>query len=302
MEITNWQRMEIWFQENWNDVQYLTISEMVDRKEDRLGRYDLPENTAWSDGLIQQALEWLREKMDQIAVGQYRTRFRVYLYSVKGEGKNTFVLTVTDPQWQDTPPEPTVHAVADEVERRGLRSVEQAWSAWGNQVLGATDRLTKISLSVADKSDQIARAQAEQSAAETRAAREQVNDLVAASTQQRISEAQARADLVAATTRHKVSEEEKVFKADLAKGALDQLGSLASAMMLRESGLDPDMGEVLVSLQASPELMTALRDPSVRAQLKDQDNLRSLAALLQMATQQNTDTDNGGADAQQPDA
>jgi len=300
MEITNWSRMEDWFREHWEHVACLTVSELIDRKEERLGRYDLPERATWSEGLIEEALNWLRDQMDRIAIGQHCTRFRVYLYGVKGEDKNTFVLTATDPQWQDAPSKPTVHAAADEVERRGLRSVEQAWTAWSNQVLGATERLTQISLSVADKSDQIARAQAEQSASETRAAREQVNELVSASTQQRISEAQARAELVAATTRHKVSEEEKVFKADLAKGALDQIGSLANAMMLRESGLDPEMSEVLVSLQASPELMTALRDPSVRAQLKDQENLRSLAALLQMATQQPHDT--GENHAPRPDA
>ena len=207
------------------------------------------------------------------------------------------MLTVTDEQWKDAPAEPSVTTVADEVERRGMRRVEQAWSTWSDQMLEATERLVTISLGVADKSDQIARAQAEQSAAETRAAREQVNELVASNTRQRISEAEAHAELIAANTRQQVAEEEKVFKADLAKGALDQIGSLANAMMLRESGVDPEMSEVLVSLQGSPELMTALRDPRVRAQLKDPGNLRDLAALLQMASQQNTN--DGGGDAQQ---
>lgn len=296
MEITNWAPLERWFRENWRDVEYLTIAELIDRKEDRLGRYDLPEGTAWTDGLIQQALGWLRERISAVATGQYRTRFRVYLYGVKGEGKHTWVLTVTDEQWKDSPVEATVETVADEVERRGLRRVEQAWSTWSDQMLEATERLVGISLGVADKSDQIARAQAEQSAAETRAAREQVNELVSSNTRQRISEAEAHAELVAANTRQQVSEEEKVFKADLAKGALDQLGSLASAMMLRESGVDPEMSEVLVSLQGSPELMAALRDPSVRAQLRDPGNLRDLATLLKMTSQQNTN--DGGGDAQ----
>ena len=69
-------------------------------------------------------------------------------------------------------------------------------------------------------------------------------------------------------------------------------------MMLRESGVDPEMSEVLLSLQGSPELMAALRDPSVRAQLRDPGNLRDLATLLKMTSQQNTN--DGGGDAQQP--
>ncbi len=296
MEITNWGPLEAWFRENWRDVEYLTLAELIDRREDRLGRYDLPDGTVWTDGLIQKALSWLRDKIDAVAAGQYRTRFRVYLYGVKGEGKHTWVLTVTDEAWRDTEAQTTVETVADEVERRGMRRVEQAWSTWSNQMLEATERLVGISLGVADKSDQIARAQAEQSAAETRAARSQVNELVASNTRQRLAEAEAQAELVAATTRQRVSEEEKTFKADLARDAIGQLGSLANAVMLRESGVDPQMSEVLLSLQGSPELMAALRDPNVRAQLRDPGNLRDLATLLKMTSQQNSD---GGGDAQE---
>ncbi len=297
MEITNWSSLEAWFREHCREVEYLTLAELLDRKEERLGRYDLPEGTAWSMALIQQALSWLHDKISAIATGQYRTRFRVYLYGVKGEGKHTWVLTATDEQWKDTPPETSVETVVDEVERRGMRRVEQAWSTWSSQMLDATERLVSISLGVADKSDQIARAQAEQSAAETRAARAQVNELVASNTRQRLAEAEAQAELVAATTRQRVSEEEKTFKADLARDAIGQIGSLANAMMLRESGVDPEMSEVLLSLRGSPELMAALRDPRVRAQLRDPGNLRDLAALLQMASQPNP---NDGEDDAQP--
>ena len=295
MEIANWSSLEAWFCENWRDVEYLTVSELVDRREERLGRYDLPEGGGWTEGLIQEALAWVREKISAVAIGQYRTRFRVYLYGVKGEGKHTWVLTATDEQWQDLPVQATVETVADEVERRGMRRVEEAWSIWSSRVLDATERLVGISLGVADKSDQIARAQAEQSAAETRAARAQVNELVASNTRQRISEAEAHAQLIAATTRQQVAEEEKTFKADLARDALGQLGGLANAMLLRESGLNPEMSDVLVSLQGSPELMAALRNPRVRAQLKDPNNLRDLASLLQMASQQTTQEGEGDA-------
>lgn len=297
MEIINWSAIETGLAEHGAEVEYLTISERVNRKEERLGRLNLPEDL-WGEERCRFALDWLDQQIRRVATGQHRTGFRVYLYGPKASNKHTFTITAVDEDPEEVLAEVTVQSVADEVERRSLFKLERAWESLVAQLMSRTGQIVELSMTVAQQADQIARNQAQQAAEESRAARQQVTDLVNANTHRQIAEAQAKAELVTLSAQQRAAEEEKTFKSDLARDALGQLGGLANAIMMRQAGLppiDPELSEVLASLQSSPELMDALKQPNVRAQLKDPHNLRTLAELLKATGEANF---SGGPDAQ----
>jgi len=128
--------------------------------------------------------------------------------------------------------------------------------------------------------------------------RGQVDELVASILEHRYNEVEAH-------ERRRLEERAGDTRTELARDALRQLGSAASAF-LAGKGMPPDLAEVYGSISASPELTEVLRSPGVRTLMKDPDNLRGLAAMLQAAglqaeaAQQNAAAAANGSDP--PDA
>lgn len=85
-------------------------------------------------------------------------------------------------------------------------------------------------------------------------------------------------------TEQKVDERQLRIREELGKTFLSELGSLGRALASSKLGMAPELLELGDLLSTSPELAEALRDPGVRALLKDDKTRKELAQLLMLAS------------------
>ncbi|MCO4747832.1 MAG: hypothetical protein KC912_23755 [Proteobacteria bacterium] len=67
--------------------------------------------------------------------------------------------------------------------------------------------------------------------------------------------------------------------------ALTQLGDAAKLYLTAQTGLPPDLIDLMQELGEHDELIAALRDPRVRTLMKDRETVRGLAAFIQQAAE-----------------
>ena len=99
-------------------------------------------------------------------------------------------------------------------------------------------------------------------------------------------------------TEQKVDERQLRVREELGKTFLSELGSLGRVLASSKLGVTPELVELGDIVSASPELAEAVRDPSVRALLKDEKTTRELAQLLRLAAHKS----NGGGNSTPPQA
>ena len=90
----------------------------------------------------------------------------------------------------------------------------------------------------------------------------------------------------------KVDERQLRVREELGKTFLSELGSLGRVVASSKLGMAPEIMELGDLISTSPELAEALRDPQVRALLKDEKTRKELAQLLMLASKK-PQTDGG---------
>ena len=81
----------------------------------------------------------------------------------------------------------------------------------------------------------------------------------------------------------KVDERQLRMREELGKTFLSELGSLGRVLATSKLGAPPELLELGDLVASSPELAEAIRDPQVRAMLKDEKTRKELAQLLTVA-------------------
>ena len=228
------------------------------------------------------ACRWLRDCAARNTVGDPMRRFRVRIYGPKATDKldsGSFVCRnhdyadEVDTEAADAAvrelriPQPTFDQSAKDSTLRGLKALGDYYAQWGQIVLGSVGQLQGVNNSMLARLHR-----------QLQESRGQVDELVASILEFRVSEVEAH-------ERRRIEEHAGDTRSELARDALQQLGTAATAFLAGRS-LPPDLLETFGSLSTSPELTEALRDPRVRALMKDPDNLRGLAAMLQAAGKQ----------------
>ncbi len=70
---------------------------------------------------------------------------------------------------------------------------------------------------------------------------------------------------------------------ELGKTFIAELGTFGRAVAAAKFGMAPELAELMDVVQASPELLDALKSPAVRQMLKDEKTRKELAELLNLA-------------------
>lgn len=76
---------------------------------------------------------------------------------------------------------------------------------------------------------------------------------------------------------------EAKVREELGRQFISELGTLGRVVASAKLGLSPELVDLFETVNASPELLDALRSPDVRRLLKDEKTRKELAELLKMA-------------------
>lgn len=225
------------------------------------------------------ACRWMRELALSNTVGEEWCRFRVKAFGPKGTKvlhTGTFIvrnhefdleLPVPSETRDLKIPLPTFDQAAGAGAAKGIKALGDYYAQWGRIVLGSVGQLQGVN------NEMMARLHKQ--LAESRG---QVDQLVASILENRVAELELAEEKQA-------NERQDDARHALAREALAQLGDAAKAF-LTARGINPEMADVLGVLGNSPDLMSALNDPGVRALMQDPNNLTGLAQMLKSAGQQ----------------
>ena len=226
------------------------------------------------------ACRWVRDCAIRNTVGETFRRFRVRIHGPKGAPKidaGTFICR--NHHWIEEPPAaseampdlriptPTFDQSAKDSTLKGIKALGDYYAQWGQIVLGSVGQLQGVNNSMLARLHR-----------QLQESRGQVDELVASILEFRHNEVEAH-------ERRRLEERAGDTRTELARDALQQLGTAATAFLAGRS-LPPDLLETFGAISTSPELTETLRDPKVRDLMKDPDNLRGLAAMLQAASRQ----------------
>ncbi len=283
--IQGWEDIAELVRDQTRDVSYLTVAERLGTREEQLAKVTVAEMPSWASDSDQakvasNAMSDLARELRGQADGA-RSSYRVHVYGPKGVRLLTRTVTVLDAEGE--PSGTNAEAVMAEVGAQGAFALGTAWQQFTTTVMSQTKAFGDLCLKQMAKVDEISRTQAELTAKETAAARQQVNELVAMVAQAKMSEAEARAELLTVEADETAEAKRTETGQLLARDAINKLGELGQAFLVGKAGVPPELAEVLTSLQSNPEMVEALRDPKVREQLKSADNLSYLATMLKHA-------------------
>lgn len=269
-----------------DEISYLALKDRTDRRfEDSVGRIDLePSQLAEflrdddepcdpaepeSARLMRAGLRWVRVAAIRNSWGQTKRSFRLRAYQAKGTRvleSGTFTCRDNSAELdEDRPlaiPAPrTVVGAEQESCVKGMNALGDYYAQWGRIVLGSVGQLQGVNNNMLYAVHR-----------QLRELREQNERLVTSILDSRIQELESRQQ--ALDVAHNVD-----VRSELAKDALGQLGSAATAF-LGAPAADPAGLELLQRLHGSPTLIAAMSEPSVQALMSDPGNLDDLAALL----------------------
>ncbi len=226
--------------------------------------------------IAEAACRWVRQTAMQNTIGEVSRRFRIRVFGPKGEDllfSGTFLCrndeAEDDLTFLPTPPMPipTWDQAATESAVKPLKALGDGYAQFMTLVMSTVGQFQGLNNSMHARQHR-----------QLREAQDQVEQLVA-------SILEFRAAQVEAHENRKADEHQADSRTELARHALKQLGDAAQALVLAK-GLPPDVGDLMGVLGSSPDLMSTLRDPSVRALMKDPKNLQGLAQMLRLAADQ----------------
>jgi len=236
---------------------------------------------------------WLRDIAVRNTVGEPYRRFRVKAYGHKGAkvvDTGSF-LCRNDSYDLDLPigaaeargegaalqiPTPSFDEVATMGAAKGLKALGDYYAQWGRIVLGSMGQLQGVNNDMLSKLHH-----------QLQDSRGQVDELVAAILEFRAAEMKL-------SDERRAEERVGDARTQLAHQALHQLGDAAKAF-LTAKGINPEMADVLGSIGQSPELVSTLNDPEVKALMNDPANLKALAGMLKAAAAQSRAARGGSA-------
>ncbi len=246
------------------------------------------------------ACAWIRDCAIRNTVGETQRRFRVRVWGPKGMSRldsGQFVcvnhgyseeieIVAADAAVRELRiPPPSFDQSAKDSTLKGIKALGDYYAQWGQIVLGSVGQLQGVNNAMLARLHR-----------QLQESRGQVDELVASILEHRYNEVEAH-------ERRRMEERAGDTRTELARDALRQFGTAASAFLAGKA-IPPDLADVYGSISASPELTEVLRSPGVRALMKDPDNLRGLAAMLQAAglqaeaAQHNAAAAAGGSDPQ----
>ncbi len=224
--------------------------------------------------LADAAVRWIKHMADQNMVGQREAKFKVNLWKGKGDKviySSRFLCTNTD--YEDVPviPAPTVALPAlvpdTSPDPRTWRALGEGYQNFIALVQSTYSHLANLqNAHITSQSGQLARAQRTN------------ENIVGQLTNLKIGafevESQQRGD-----------DGEGRVREELGKQFIAELGGLGRVLATAKFGLAPEMIELAEIVNASPELLEAMKNPEVRRILRDEKTRKELAALLLMAAQ-----------------
>jgi len=243
--------------------------------------------------ILRAACLWIRDVAVRNTVGEEYCRFRVKVYGPKGArmlDSAQFVCRNHDADLhlplladKDLPriPAPTFEQAATAGGAKGIKALGDYYAQWGQIVLGSVGQLQGVNNAMLNRLHR-----------QLRQARDQVDQLVAAILENRYKELELAEE-------RRADERAGDARTELAREALNQLGDAAKAF-LTARGVTPELADVLGVIGTSPELVSTLSDPDVRALMQDPANLKSLAQMLKAAAAQARAAQQAQAQAQQP--
>ena len=225
--------------------------------------------------LADAAMRWIKHMADQNMVGQREGKFKVNLWKGKGDKviySSRFLCTNTE--WEEPPaaaPAPTVPLPAmspdTSPDPRTWRALGEAYQNFVALVQSSYQHITNLQgAHITSTSGQLARMQRSN------------ENIVGQLTNLKIGVFEAESSLRGDDGAGRVREE-------LGKQFIAELGGLGRVLATAKFGLAPEMIELAEIVNASPELLEAMKNPAVKKILRDEKTRKELAALLVMAAQ-----------------
>ena len=288
-------------QQHRDDLGYLTVHEVLDRnRNEQLGRVyfnavdlapfladdepddggelgDLSDVTGGpgSEDLARAAARWVRHVVATNMVGRAEAKFKASLWRPKGEGQfhsARFVcrnLEVDDtpgvavPPPTVVPPQPTIGETLPE---------GRVWRALGEgytHLIGLLQQsyahlATLQNTTISNQNQQILRLQ------------RVLEELMGELTKMRVGIAEV-------DVRRREDDGETKVREELGKQFISELGTFGRVVAAAKFGMAPELVELAEIVNASPELMEAMKSPEVKRLLKDEKTRKELAELLMMA-------------------
>jgi hypothetical protein len=298
------------------DIGYITLSEVVDRvKSENIGRIDLtetdlapyafdPEPPEFEEAgllgdlgdaalpgdealrLAEAACRWVRETVTNNMHGQEEGRFRIFVWRPKGEQVLfTARFGCTDPNYNPeaarapqaltlvTAPE-LAPTVSSPVITAALAAVPEArvWSALGNGYTQFIELAQKTYAHLATLQNTTIQNQNTQVLRLQKVVEELVGEHI-----------KMRAGILEADGTRRVEGEEARVREELGKQFISEIGTFGRVVAAAKFGMAPELVELAEIVNASPELMEAMKAPEVRKMLRDEKTRKELAELLMMA-------------------
>ncbi len=293
------------------DIGYITIHEVLDRQsyeqlgrtyfnavdlapfllddepEDREEREILTEADLGSlddsgpstEALARAACRWMRHVVKSNMVGRVEGRFKASLWRPKGEGQfHSARFVCRDHSVKEPPvrpivvPAPTVVAPVLPSALSEMMPEGKAWRALGEgytSMIGLLQQsyahlATLQNTTVSNQNEQILRLQ------------RVLEELMGEVTKMRVG-------LANVDHRRQEQDGESKVREELGKQFISEIGTFGRVVAAAKFGMAPELVELAEIVNASPELMDAMKSPEVRKLLKDEKTRKELAELLLMA-------------------
>lgn len=298
------------------DIGYITLSEVVDRvKYESLGRIDFtdtdlapymldaeveefeeagqlpdlgdaPSDDDASMRHAEAGCRWIREMVANNMHGQEEGKFRLFVWRPKGEQiLFTARFGCTDTGYVSPAPTkelavletkaellPNLAMTAERVLARDAVPEGRVWGALGAghaQLIELSQKTyghlaTLQNITINNQNTQILR----MSRVIEEMAAERVKIAVGA---------------VHADDNRRVEGEESRVREELGKQFISEIGTFGRVIASAKFGMSPELVELAEMVNASPELMDAMKQPEVRKMLRDEKTRKELAAMLVMA-------------------
>lgn len=240
--------------------------------------------------LADAACRWIRETVAQNMPGRGECRFRVFVWRPKGE---QIIFSArfgcTDPTFDpEAPaalptvvapaapvlaaPTPTTPSVPTFVHAVEAMPEARVWAALGGGYTHLIDLLQKSyahlatlqNTTISNQNTQILRLQ------------KVLEELMGELLKMRVGIAEA------ATTQREDADAARV-REELGKQFITEIGTFGRVVAAAKFGMAPELVELAEMVNASPELMEAMKAPEVRKMLRDEKTRKELAELLLMA-------------------